>query len=97
VSDAGAGFSLGESLVEWPMATTAVCKSAQASVRKIACITLLVLCALFVLILPHAAGQNSWLDPLRRGHTSPASAQGCFFKTFPPLPVPFFSPRERDS
>ena len=30
MSDAGAGFSLGESLVEWPMAATAVCKFAQA-------------------------------------------------------------------
>ena len=56
VSDAGAGFSLGESLVEWPMATTAVCKSAQASVRKIACITLFDL--LFICSDPSSCGRT---------------------------------------
>jgi hypothetical protein len=92
VSDAGAGYWLGESLVEWPMAATAVCKFAQALKWKS-----LVLCG-------KLSDHSFALQAKNRGiwgqqtFTRPHLHRVAFFKTFPPyLPVPFSSPRQRDS
>ena len=57
MSDAGAVFSLGESLVERPMATTVVCKFAQAFEWKSVVLKLLfpASCVEVFPILPRAA------------------------------------------